>query len=48
MNRIWTSLGILLAFLVFVFGIVHLGEAFLLPMLAVSVILLGIGTLTGQ
>lgn len=46
--RIWTYLGMLLAFLVIVFGLVDIAGAYLFVLLAVSVLLIGIGVITNQ
>lgn len=46
--RVFTYLGMLLAFLVIVFGLVHIAEAYLFVLLAVSVLLIGIGVVTNQ
>lgn len=46
--RVWTYLGMFLAFLVIVFGLVNIAGDYLFVLLAVSVLLLGIGTVTNQ
>lgn len=46
--RVWTYLGMLLAFLVIVFGLVNIAGPYLFALLAVSVLLIGIGIVTNQ
>lgn len=46
MRPVLIYLGLLLSFLVLVFGLVHIGEPYLFALLAVSVLLIGVGVLT--
>lgn len=46
MRPVLIYLGLFLAFLVIVFGLIHVAEAYLFVLLAVSVLLIGIGILT--
>lgn len=46
--RVLAYLGLLLAFLVLVFGFVHIAEEYLFILLAVSVLLIGTSLVTGR
>jgi len=46
--RVLAYLGLLLAFLVLVFGLVHIAEAYLFPMLAVAVLMIGASLVSGR
>lgn len=48
MRPIFVYLGMLLAFLVLIFGLVHIGEPYLFALLAAAVLLIGVGVVTNQ